>query len=133
MVTLLREGNPWRNLDKARDEKPEGIQFRALLIPANQHRGVLLPGTFHVDLYVRHQDAAGEVKREHITSWTYPTSKFTYKITPTALGQYYLIALSWMPYDILNKDVEFVVYYEDPQGRRCYAEPLRIFVPKNVF
>lgn len=133
MVTLMRGGNPWRNLDKVRDEKPEGIWFRALLIPENQHRGVLLPGSFHVDLFIRHQDPKGDITREQVTSWDCPTTKLTTKKTPTALGQYYVIQLSWVPFDVLNKDVEFIVYYEDPQGRRCYAEPMRMYVPKSVF
>lgn len=133
LVSVLRDGNPWRNLDSVRDEKPEGIQFRVFLIPANEHKGVLVPGNLHTDLYIRNRDAQGEIRREFVNSWTYKTQDYTHKSKPTALGYYYVVALSWLPHDILNREVEFIVSYEDPAGRKTYAQPMRIFVPKEVF
>ena len=132
-VSLLRDGNPWRNLDSVRDEKPEGIQFRAFLIPTNEHKGVLVSGKLHAELYIRTREPKGEIKREFVNSWTYPTEDFTHKSKPTALGYYYVVALSWLPHDILNREVEFIVSYEDPIGRKTYAQPMRIYVPKEVF
>ncbi|MCC7290912.1 MAG: hypothetical protein IT449_02485 [Phycisphaerales bacterium] len=133
LVSVLRDGNPWRNLDVVRDEKPEGIQFRVFLIPANEHKGVLVPGLLHTELYVRHRDAKGEIHREFVNSWNYKTQDYTHKTKPTALGYYYVVALSWVPHDILNREVEFIVSYEDPAGRKAYAQPMRIYVPKEAF
>lgn len=133
LVSVLRDGNPWRNLDAVRDEKPEGIQFRVFLIPTNEHKGVLVPGKLHAELYIRSREPKGDIKRQFVNSWTYPTEDFTHKSKPTALGYYYVVALSWLPHDILNREVEFIVSYEDPVGRKTYAQPMRIFVPKEVF
>lgn len=132
-VSILRSANPWLNMDAVRDEKPEGIQFRIFLIPQNEHRGVLVPGTFIVDMYYRGRDAQGEVSREKITTFNAPTRTLPHKRHPTTLGQYYVMRLSWAPHDVLEREVEFIVSYEDPAGRKTFGQPIRIIVPKEVF
>jgi len=133
LISIQRQANPWLNLDRIQDEKPEGIRFKVFLMPVNQHKGVLVPGTFHIELYTTSVDRNGDIVREWLDSYDYPTETFSRKIKPTTLGLYYMLQLTWKPHDILGQDVEFVVSYIDPAGRSTYGPPQRVYVPKRVF
>ena len=131
-VVLLRSATPWQNLDPVKDEKPEGIQFRMLVYPIEGNKGILVDGTLHVELYIRETAENGHVERTFVDSWTYPMSDLTHTKTPMAIGDFYLVRLGWGNYDLIGREVEFIVSYVDPDGRKVIADPLREIVPDRI-
>jgi len=133
-VQLLFQVSPWLNADKDQDEKPEGIQFRIILIPQNGAKGVHRDGTIEVKMFRKSRNDAGEPVRKLVDSWTYPTSALVKSKKPQVIGDYYLMQMYWYPHDVLGQDVELVVTYKDPQSkRRVAATSKTIFIPKEVF
>jgi len=124
----------WLNLDRNRDEKPEGFYFRMFLIPRDGDKGVLCDGKIHIEMKRRVAQPDGSTHYEFVDSWTYKTSELTHSKKPTALGYYYVPILTWLPHDVAGEEIEFIVIYEHPDGQEVgTTRPIRLKVPRKVF
>ncbi len=132
LITMF-EISPWLNLDRNRDSKPEGISFVLYLWSDQLSRGVHREGTLHIELYRRMGDAEN-VRRELVDTYTYSLKDIHRSAKPNpGFGDFYLVSLSWMPYDLAGRSIEIVLRYQDPSGRVVREPPMQKLVPLKEF
>ncbi len=132
LITMF-EMSPWLNLDRHRDPKPEGLSFILYLWSDQLSRGVHREGTLHIELYRRMGDAEN-VRRELVDTYTYSLKDIHRSARPNAeFGDFYLVSMSWMPYDLAGRAIEIIVRYQDPAGRIVREAPMQKLVPAQAF
>jgi len=127
-VLCLYEQTPWlKNLDVAGDADPEGIGYRVYLLDRSR-KGKLCDGTFHVDMYQIVRTADGNIERELVSDWHYPTT--TFPTVQGILGKGYRLGLRWATKSIAGSEIDITTRFEDVDGRSVRSGTKRLRVPK---
>lgn len=135
-VRLVFDNNPWLNMDRpVFDPKPEGIQFRILLIPGNSPLGELRDdGTFSFELYERASGGSGAESRKLVASYQYKGAQLHRSRDEKAIGKFYFVRMHWMPNDLSGKEIELQTTFKPAgDGHVIAASPMRLLVPKEYF
>ena len=127
-VFCIYDQKPWLNMDAAGDRDPEGIQYRAFLLPGTD-KGVQRDGTFHIEMYRIDRKSPGEIERTLVSDWHYPTTAFQ-PVKGKVLGMGYHIRLRWATKDIAGREIELITQYEDTGGNVVRSGTKRLRVPR---
>lgn len=128
-VVCIYGQRPWLNLDKDGDRDPEGLRFRVFL-DTGDGRGVLVDGTFRVEMYVVERQPDGELTRTLSSDWVYPSHAIHTIAKPGMLGEGYFLYLYWSNKSTAGKEIEIVVEFEDEAGNKVRSGTKRLRVPK---
>lgn len=129
-LVCLYDQRPWLNLDKAGDRDPEGIRYKVFLVAKGGDRGELRNGTFNIEMYRIRHNADGQLRRELVSDWHYPSTDVPVIAQPGMLGDGYNLYLRWSSKSLAGSEIEIITMFEEPDGNTVRSGTKRLRVPK---
>jgi hypothetical protein len=120
--------NMWKSFDPAGDPNPEGFTFVMYLLSHESNKGVYAPGVFRVRIFMVEQLEDGTSARGLVFDQTADMDELPRR-DATRFGVGYQPEVTWGEVDLLGKDIEIVIQYETPDGRKVQSQTKRVKVP----
>lgn len=119
----------WKNYRPERSGAIEGFKFNLYLISRKTNRGVLTSGTLQTRMYLRKPGEDGSPQRVEACSWTQSLEDTPRTVREFEIGWGYQPHYFWGDLDLAGQEVEIIIWYETPAGRKVYAAPRFLKVP----
>lgn len=119
----------WKNYHPEKADRIEGFKFNLYVISRETGRGIHTRGLLQTRMFCRKRRPDGTVERQEMCAWTQPLEDTPRTTREFALGWAYQPHYDWGDADVAGKEVEVVVWYESPTGRRVYAQTQYLKVP----
>jgi len=120
---------PW--ISFGGDANPDGFKLILYLVSRETGKGILTDGLLQIRMYRKDQAADGTPVKVEVCAWTQDLANVPHTKQEYPVGWAYVPMLYWGDTDILGREVEIKLWYEDSSGRRVYAQPKTLQVPKR--
>jgi hypothetical protein len=119
----------WKNYRPDRADRIEGFKCNLYLLSRETGRGVHTTGVLQTRMFLRQKMPDGSNARAEVCSWTQPLEDTPRTTRRYELGWAYQPHYYWGDLDLSGKEIEIVMWYESPTGRKIYAQSRRDKVP----
>ncbi len=123
----------WKNYSPEKSDRVEGFKFNLYLVSRRTGRGIHTEGMLHTRMFVRQELPDGSIERTEVCAWSQPLQDTPRTAREFALGWAYQPLYYWGEIEVAGEEVEIVVWYESPTGRKVYAQPQFLKVPAARF